>query len=232
MSGGKNGRTPFENLAHLRTVPDLGPEPVMSKCVAHPTKRAWDDEIEAAREAVARSQAARIHIVAIRCGACKRIHLCKAANAAEGTVIELPSEPDERTAEVLPLVPGNAGARRKMLAAWLGDKERVATAEIIEQFGFGRKTTMVMMRELGWQNGTGRSARWRRIEPAVPAASAQVTATGSAQLEAAIARHPASSGIAWRDFLSDPVRHQPLGDILDTLLAAGMEVRIQVRSPR
>jgi hypothetical protein len=51
-----------------------------------------------------------------------------------------------------------------------------------------------------------------------------------APLEASMARHPSAQPAAWRTITAvDPLMHLPLGDLLDTLHAVGMEVRFQVR---
>lgn len=228
MSGGKNGRLPHENLAQLRALPEPAPEPVMSKCSAHPTKRAWDNEIEAAREAVARSEAVRIPIVAIRCNACDRVHLCKEANAREGTIVVLPVE-SERNWEVFAPTPGNPAARAKMLEAFLEGKDSVSTSEIVEHLGFNRQTAAKYMRAAGWRIGRGGGVRWApSVTPVVTLSTPEPEPEVKA-LEASISRHPASSGIAWRDMDLDAIQYLPVGDVLNVLRAAGIELRMQAR---
>jgi len=159
MTGkGPNGNSPHQNLAQLRSKPvfDTPAEPERTKCPYHPTKRMWTDERDAIREAEARSIAAKIPIAAYRCEGCENIHLAKRQNVREGSLIERPhvEEPE------LPLVLGNAEAKRKVLAGFLAEHESATTDELVELLGVGRKSITPYMAEAGWYNTRGRHARW------------------------------------------------------------------------
>jgi hypothetical protein len=49
-------------------------------------------------------------------------------------------------------------------------------------------------------------------------------------LDAAQSRHPSSQNVGWKPMENlERIRHMPIGDLLDTFAAAGMDVRILVR---
>jgi len=241
MSGG-NGNTPQENLIHLRSK-RVHAEPATlerSKCPSHPTKRAWPNPLEAIREAEARSEAAKMAIVAYKCDACEQYHLCKRANAHPGSVVEREALPERELSVVL----GNKEARIKALAGLLNGRTEVTSAEIEDFLGVGIKTYGPMMRTLKWYNTRGRHARW---VPNPTPATVEVRSTGVPPnfevfkgkgmtkrnlhaLDDSASRHPAAAQAGWRPMTKlDSIRHMPLGDLIDTLHAAGMEIRIQVR---
>lgn len=242
MTGGKNGSTPFENLAQMRQkrVFETNAEPEHSKCVAHPTKRAWKDAMEAIREAEARSEAARMPIVAYRCESCSDVHLCKRQNARVGSILERPVLPDPDP----PLVLGNADAKRKVLRDFLAERDETTTDELCELLDVGRKSLTSYMADLPWHNTRGRHARWvpdATTEPvdevALPAPANFEVFRGKGQsarnlkaLDASQSRHPAAQQVGWETMPKlDTIRHIPVGDLLDMLTAMGRELRIQTR---
>lgn len=242
MTGGKNGSTPAENLLQMRSkrVFDTPAEPEHSKCVAHPTKRAWKDAMEAIREAEARSEAARMPIVAYRCESCGDIHLCKRQNARDGSILERPVIPDPDP----PLVLGNADAKRKVLRDFLAQRDEATTDELCELLDVGRKSLTGYMADLPWHNTRGRHARWvpdeqvAEIRPLVPPTPANFevfkgkgqSARNLKALEASQSRHPSAQMMGWETMPKlDTIRHIPVGDLLDMLTAMGRELRIQTR---
>lgn len=248
MTASTNGRTPAENLKHLRSKPvfETKAEIPLTKCLAHPTKRMWTDPMEAVREAEVRSQIAPVPIAAYRCDSCGNAHLCKASAVRAGTLLERPTEP-ERNWEVFPNPkPGNHAAIRKGVVALLEGRTEISSREIKETLGISQNTVMVHMRQLGWKNGTGRSAKWtpkpgtlvtephlRPVPTPLQVEKAQAFAGAERkELEASVARHPASQLNSWRNLEMDRVRHVPLGDLVDVLSAAGVELRIQTRGER
>jgi hypothetical protein len=232
MTGGKNGSTPVQNLAHLRRkrVFEMTAEVERSKCPSHPTKRMWEDPVEAVREAEVRSTAAKMPIAAYRCDACGNAHLCKAENARPGSILTRP-EP-ERNWEVF-VKPGNADAKRKALREFLVDRDEATTDELIELLEVGRKSVGTYMQELKWHNTRGRHARWipDAVEP--PATEIAPLVQPRRHLEAiegAKSRHPSTAQVGWEPMLMlDTIRHVPLGDVIDMLAAMGRELRIQTR---
>jgi hypothetical protein len=228
---GSNGNTPHENLIHLRGKPVHAESatPERSKCPAHPTKRAWSDALEAIREAESRSEAARMPIVAYKCDACESFHLCKRANARAGTVAERP-EPERNWEVFTGTVAMNGDAKRKVLRDFLAERTEASTDELVELLGVGRKSLTAYMRETGWHNTRGRNAKW---VPASVDRKRKAPAKAPRHLnpvDEAIARHPSSLDTGWRAMGNiRPILHMPLGDLLETFRAAGMEIRIQVR---
>lgn len=196
--------------------------------------------MEAVREAEVRSTAAKMPIAAYRCDACGNAHLCKAENARAGSILTRP-EPE------LPLVLGNADAKRKVLRDFLGDRTEATTDELIDLLEVGRKSVGSYMQELKWHNTRGRHARW--VPDAVEvdrfgktlaeqqADNAQAFADTERQrarhltvVEGAKSRHPSSAQVGWEPMLMlDTIRHVPLGDVIDMLAAMGRELRIQTR---
>lgn len=242
MTGGKNGATPYQNLAHQqgKRVFEVNAELEHSKCAAHPTKRAWKSEAEAIREAEARSEAARMPIVAYRCESCKDIHLCKRANARPGSILER----EEPVRAELPAIPGNTDAKQKALDEYLAGRTSATTEELLAVIGVGHSKSLTRyMAGRPWHNTRGRNARWvPDADQSTAPAGFEIFDRKTRQLkpvdkpvdvtpiDLAKRRHPSSQDVGWRPMTRiDPIRHMPLGDLLDTLLAAGMEVRIQVR---
>lgn len=236
---GTNGLTAVENLKTRQRKP-LYEEPAEiehSKCPAHPTKRMWISDVEAIREAESRTIAAKMQIAAYRCDECGNAHLCKAENARPGSVLRLPESP-ERNWEVFKPKPANPDAKRKVLVQFLDGRESVLTSELTELLGLGRAAVGKYMGELGWHNTRGMNARWiRTAEKKVPALKAvdkpvdkPAVRAKATPIDMAKRRHPSSQEVGWRPMTRlDPIVHMPIGDLLATLRAAGMEVRIQVR---
>lgn len=227
---GSNGNTPHQNLAHIRGKP-LYAEPASlerSKCETHPTKRAWPDPMEAIREAEARSEAAKMAIVAYKCDSCHQFHLCKRANARPGSLVERPEA--ERKWEVFTKpTAGNADAKRKILRSFLAERTEANAVEIMELLSIGRASVGGYMRELGWHNTRGPHAKWVPTKTAPPAVTVKSPRHLTA-VDESMSRHPAAAVAGWRPMRTlDRVRHMPIGDLLDTLEAAGLEVRLQVR---
>lgn len=235
MSGGKNGSTPVQNLAHLRSkrVFETNAEVESSKCPTHPTKRMWTDPIEAIREAEARTIAAKMPIAAYRCDACHDIHLAKRANIREGSLIERPPVREEEP----PLVLGNVEAKRKALREFLESRTTTTTAELCELLGVKRKSLTTYMAEHDWYNTRGAHAVWKPRHPAeqpepapMPAKLTAVDKPVDKPIELAKRRHPSAAQVGWRPMGNvERIRHLALGDLLDTFHAAGMEIRIMVR---
>ena len=236
MSGGKNGSTPLQNLTQLRQKPvfDTPAEVERSKCPAHPTKRMWEDPNQAIREAEVRSTAAKMPIAAYRCDACGNAHLCKRANAHPGSILEREAPQRANDFEVF-VKPGNAEARRKVLSQFLQGQGSVTTEEVIDYLGVGRAVVGKCMTELGWHSTRGRSARWIPNAESAPIAPLvqPLRAVGSPvdkPVELAKRRHPSSQDAGWRLMTQmDRIRHMPIGDLIDTLEAVGLELRIQTR---
>lgn len=228
MTGGKNGSTPVQNLAHLRNkrVFETNAEIERSKCIAHPTKRMWEDPMEAVREAEVRSIAAKMPIAAYRCDTCGNAHLCKAANAWPGSILTRP-EPE------LPLVLGNADAKRKALVEFLADRTDATTEDLMELLGVGRKSVGTYMQEIKWHNTRGRHARWvpNVVEPiSVEVSEFRQPMRHLEAVESSKARHPSSAKAGWEPVGKlDTLRHLSLGDVMDMLAAMGREIRIQTR---
>lgn len=235
---GPNGNTPRENLTHLRSKPVYAEPATLerSKCEAHPTKRAWPEALEAIREAEARSEAAKMPIVAYKCDTCQQFHLCKRANAHPGSIVERETLPGREE----PIVLGNREARIRALTGFVEGRKKIASAELAQFLGVGVKTYGPMMRSLGWHNTRGRHAKWipndtptdvDRFGRTQEEQTADAPKTRHlAPVEESMTRHPAALHAGWRPMTNlDPIRHMPLGDLLDTLRAAGMEFRIQVR---
>lgn len=235
MTGGKNGSTPMQNLAHMRSqrVFETNAEIERSKCPAHPTKRMWEDPMEAVREAEVRSTAAKMPIAAYRCDACGNAHLCKRENARPGSVLERPG-PE------LPLILGNADAKRKALIEYLGGRTEASTDALTELLDCSRGTLGKYMAELKWHNTRGRNARWvpdaveappePPLEPKAPVTAMLAPKRHLAAVESAKERHPSSAQVGWEPVGKlDTLRHLPLGDVMDMLAAMGREIRIQTR---
>lgn len=248
---GSNGLSVRENLEHRLSKPvyDKKAEVPMTKCPAHPTKRLWEDPNEAAREAVVRSQITQgIAIVAYRCDGCQNYHLCKAENARPGSVVV--ERRVERNWEVFTAKPANPEAIRKMLGQYLEGRTEVTSAEVCEALGLTQSTVAKYMLERRWFNSKGRHAKWRPevttvIEEPVEEPQAKVTplpmvtplqvikARQFADEEASRSRHPASLDAGWMPLADfERLRHIPLGDIIDTLAVAGIQIRVQQRSIR
>lgn len=244
MTGGKNGSTPLQNLTQLRRKPvfDEPAELEHSKCPSHPTKRMWTSEIDAIREAEVRTIAAKIPIAAYRCNACGDIHLAKRANVQPGSLIERAPMPEPDP----PVVLGNPEAKRKALREYLESHETATTADLCELLDLGRKSlTAYMAEHPTWYNTRGAAAVWKirapkPVDEAVdnPPAPANfevfkgkgMTTRNLKALDAAQSRHPSSKNVGWKPMENlERIRHLPLGDLLDTFAAAGMEVRILVR---
>jgi hypothetical protein len=244
MTGGKNGSTPLQNLTQLRRKPvfEVAAELEHSKCPSHPTKRMWTNEIDAIREAEVRSIAAKIPIAAYRCTACGDIHLAKRTNVREGSLIERPPLPGSE----LPVVLGNPEAKRKALREYLESHETATTADLCELLDIGRKSlTSYMADHPTWYNTRGAAAVWKQRTPAPvdepvdnpPAPANFEVFKGKGQsarnlkaLDAAQSRHPSSQNVGWKPMENlERIRHMPIGDLLDTFAAAGMDVRILVR---
>lgn len=235
MTGGKNGSTPLQNLTQMRRKPvfEVNAEVERTKCPSHPTKRMWEDPIAAIREAEVRSTAAKMPIVAYRCDSCGNAHLCKRANAHSGSILEreAPMEPE------LPLVLGNADAKRKVLREFLSDRTEASTQELLALLDSNRGTVGRYMAEIDWYNTRGRTAKWiPRAQPALeepPAAEIAPFVAPPRRLEAvetSKSRHPAAQQVGWEPMLMlDTIRHVPLGDVIDMLAAMGRELRIQTR---
>lgn len=143
----------------------------------------------------------------------------------------------------------------KALDAALTERMTITTQEALELSGLGVDTVRSHLRDLGWTMHLGRKAHWNApssltpevtpvevveevVEPApklvnvTPIQAEKAQAFANAELEASISRHPASQLSPWTDFQSDRVRHIPLGDIIDTLEAAGLEVSLRTRRAR
>lgn len=227
MSRAGNGLTVSENLAHQRSqrVFKEEAEVSISKCAAHPTKRIWRDAHEAIKEAEVKSEINRIPIVAYRCDSCGEIHHCKRENARAGTILE--REAPERNWEVFTLKGGNADARLKLLAAYLDDKESVTTNDVVEAMEWHRHTVGEHMRTLGWRVNRGPGAKWF---PPLPSANVTPLVQPEAPIELAKRRHPSAQDAGWRPMTqAGKLHHLPLGDIVETLKAVGLELRIQIR---
>lgn len=251
MTGrGPNGNSPHQNLAQMRSKPvfDAPAQLERTKCPFHPTKRMWTDELDAIREAEARSIAAKIPIAAYRCEGCENIHLAKRQNVREGSLIERPhmEEPE------LPLVLGNADAKRKVLAGFLAEHDSATTEELMELLSVGRKAIGGYMHELGWHNTRGRHAKWIRDAGTVtPEAAAKAQAFADAEAAAvpagfevfkgkgrhlkpvddSMSRHPSAQHVGWMPMENlNPIIHIPLGDVVAVLKAAGLELRLQTRA--
>jgi hypothetical protein len=229
MSRAGNGLTISENLAHQRSqrIFKEEAEVPLTRCTAHPTKRMWESDTDAIREAEVRSEVARMPIVAYRCDACGNAHLCKAENARVGTILE--RQAPERNWEVFTLKGGNSDARLKILAAYLEGKETVTTAELVEAMEWHRKTVSDHMHTLGWAANRGPGARWF---PTNVKARANVTpiVQPEAPIELAKRRHPSAQDAGWRPMTeAAKLHHLPLGDIVETLKAVGLELRLQIK---
>lgn len=222
---------PHENLRHLQSKPvfETSAEVPLTKCPAHPTKRMWTDPIQAIREAETRSEIAPVPIAAYRCDACGNAHLCKRSAVRPGSLLEHPEV--ERNWEVFPAKPGNSAAIQKMLAALLEGRTEIASSEVIQKLELSRPTMRKHMEAAGWKSGSGRTAKWTPKATTL-AAVTPIQEPVNIELEASIARHPASQINPWSEFGMDRVRHIPLGDLIDTLAAAGVELRIQTRSKK
>jgi hypothetical protein len=229
MTGGKNGSTPAQNLAQLRRKPvfETVAEVEPTKCPSHPTKRMWEDPMDAVREAEVRSIAAKMPIAAYRCDACGNAHLCKASSVRPGSLLTRP-EPE------LPLVLGNADAKRKALREFLDGRSSATTDELMALLEVGRKSVGSYMTELDWYNTRGRNARW---VPDATTAVVEITdfiAQPKRHLEvveASKSRHPSAQFAGWEPMLNlDSLAHIPLGDLVLMLAAQGRELRIQTRS--
>lgn len=69
-----------------------------------------------------------------------------------------------------------------------------------------------------------------KLSLVTPEAAEKAQAFADQELKASVRRHPAAQVAGWRPMENlDRLRHIPLGDLLDTLQVAGLEVRIQVR---
>lgn len=248
MTGkGSNGLLVHENLKHQQSkrVIDRKAELALTKCTAMPTKRQWHDRDEAIREAEARSEAAKMAIYAYKCPACEFYHLTRKFGPDIVTREKVAAEVDTRW-EAMPLVLGDKTTRMRALSGWLAEQESPTTADIIAEFNWHSTTVATYMAELGWTCSKGRHAKWTRVELAeaeakpeeapaaviTPLAVAKVKVSAQTELEASIARHPASQMNPWASFQMDRVRHIPLGDILDVLDAAGVELSIRTREKR
>jgi hypothetical protein len=236
VTGGKNGATPFENLRHLQSKPIIeNPATLtLTKCPAHPTKRMWTDPIEAIREAEVRSTAAKMPIAAYRCDGCGNAHLCKLDNVRPGSLLTRP----ERNFEVFkPVRPGNSDAKRKLLLEYL-DGRTEATSEVLMTLLDVTNTRTVgrYMQEIGWYNTRGRNAVWKLreekpVEVEAPKRKlAAVEKPTDKPIDLAKRRHPSAQNTGWVGMTGlDKIRHIALGDLIDTLAAAGRELRIATR---
>lgn len=231
MTGGRNGSTPLQNLTQLRQKPifETPAELELTKCEAHPTKRMWTNDLDAIREAEVRSTAAKMPISAYRCDSCGNAHLCKAEAVRPGSLLERPG-PE------LPLVLGNADAKRKMLREYLAEHEEPSTDELVEMLGVGKSTLGAYMKEAGWHNTRGRFARWiKDAEPTTPKARIVVAdfspgVGNPTPIESAKSRHPSTQNVGWSPMIGlEKIRHMAVGDLMDMLTAMGRELRIETR---
>lgn len=195
----------------------------LEKCPSRPSKRRWASIHEAWDAADARTEEVGIEIVPYRCDDCGFLHLTKRTG---GT-----SEIERRSgAEVFP--PTNPPTRRAALRTFLEGRTEVASIEVREALDFSQHTTSKYMMELGWVNSGGRTAKWRPTGALAPTEVKlhAVEKPVDKPVDMSMRRHPASRDAGWRQMENlDPLRHMALGDLLDTLRAAGMEVRITVR---
>lgn len=217
------------------------------KCPDSPTKKRFRNSDEAWEAARLRSEETGLQIVAYLCAGCGGAHLSRKVKGSDvavkapvgittgalrkkvGTFLQAPSALSERRELPQtegPIMPGNAAARRKMLAKFLEGRDSVTTAEIMVGIGTSRHSVARYMGEIGWTIGRGPGARWRpapKLE-ALPTVDAE-----DSELAAAIARHPSSrTSQDWWTIDSFP-SGVSVHDYLLTLKTAGLIVEVRVR---
>lgn len=198
------------------------------RCVEFPSKRRFTGFADAQRAAELRRNDTGLDIRPRECAHCDGWHLADFGNGDKPLA-------DLRIATAP--VPEGSDSRVQTLAAWIDSGHPYpSTNEIVSEFGWHRKTVSDYMVTLGYVAERGRGARWAKRQQVervaklelVPAPEEKHTPTP--ELEAAMRRHPAALAAGWEVIARDDlVRHISLGDFIDSLAVAGVEVRIQVR---
>lgn len=224
---GPNGLRPIEVLADRQ------------KCAESPTKKKFATADEAWTEARSRTAQSGIDIAPYSCSSCGSIHLTKRVTGSDvltrqpdGKIVTGAQRragrnhpvfatpparvplPEPESSE--PPIAGNKEARLKVLRSWLSDGKEPSTEQVAAVLGGNpaRDTMRALMRELGYENTKGRSARWvRRPENAAQEPPAPL----SAPLP------------AWMPVDASQVATLALADLRAAYEAIGMEMRIEVR---
>jgi uncharacterized protein YlaI len=226
---GTNGLTPVANLSERQ------------KCPTHPSKRRYHTSEEADVAARKRARETRLPIEAYLCPDCGSYHLTKTNGGTnlrlqngKLTVGEFKSlapthpvfsgtpEPEEPDPSTLPLVPVGHDARVRVARRWLAERpeHEPSTSEVSEVLGGAtREAVRNVMRDLGYRNTNGRSARWVKDEPAPEPERPQAApeATNDAAPDERV----------WRDLLTAPIEHMTVGDLIAAYAAYGVTLRIQ-----
>jgi len=217
------------------------------KCPEKPGKRKYHTLKEA--EAAAQRSSSQYHttIVPYVCPGCGKYHLTGKRTEGSEVVREVngvlrTTAMDQRDAAKpgkvypqrvetpveTPIVPGNVDARWKMLLAFLEGKDTASTMEVAEGIGIHYKTVTGYMHQLGWTIKRGPGARWLR--PPAAEASNLIALVQKDPVTTAMSRHPSAQNVGWKPMiLTDTIRHVPLGDLVDTLKAAGLELKLLIR---
>lgn len=218
MSAGSNGLTPIENLDQRR------------KCPINPTKARFTERAAHA-EARARAERTGLPIEPYLCEGCGFWHLTKSSRGTarlkrgKYTTGDLrvlaPTHPVFSGADMpddSPAIPGNRLARLRVLSRWLEANADVTptSAELTELLGgtLSRDTLRSLMRELGYRNTGGRSARW------VPDIMSEPEPPHTPPQEAVS---------TWLDVDAERVGALAVADVIAAYEAIGLHVRIQVR---
>ena len=238
MSPGPNGLDPRDQLAEK------------AKCPLSPTKRKYLHSEEAWDAAHHRSAESGLEIVAYACPGCGHFHLSRKAKGSDVVVkapVGISTGALRKNAAALsafngainalterkelppegPPVPSNVAARRKVLMNFLEGKDEVSTDDVARVLQASRHTVWKYMNELGWKSSRGPGAMWRP-RPKLTAVEDTGQSTGDVELEASIARHPASRGQEWWLIEAFPPGIS-VQDYLLTLKTAGLVVEVRVR---
>lgn len=237
---GSNGLHPIVNLNEKQ------------KCPAHPSKRKYSDGAEAGRAAQRSSKSAGMRIEPYLCEACGFYHLTKSTG---GDTVQLPDgkfsvgefkalapnhpvfsgNPEEEP----PIVPGDHETRVKFARRFLQSNPEPTSEELCLALGGCTKDILrKVMRELGYRNTRGRSARWvKNVDPPVQEGTSDATESEPdtrTPLDLSYdndepekpRRWHGGTDIPWREARvvenTDRIRHLALGDLIDTYAAEGL----------
>lgn len=209
----------------LPPIPRIGPEP----CPDTPSKTIYTTSAAAWRAADERSGQVGARIAPYACSGCGYYHLTRKVNGSDvltrqpGSSVVTGAMRNIANSRRSPEVGGNHPAVRskaapaprplsEQLAEDLDARDRPTTAELTVRYGVTQAALFSAMHAIGWTPGRGRGARWT---PPAPSLSS-------------VPPLPSPAKPGWRDVEVDRIGHVALGDLVETLRASGVKVRVQV----
>lgn len=192
------------------------------RCVQFPSKRRFALHSDADRAAEVRSKDTGLDIRARECVHCSGWHLAEFGDDKPLADLHV-VEPDHVSEAIVVESPD---IRLRHLSAWLTENPTPSTDDLVQQFGWHRKTIAGYMHTLGYVVNRGPGARWDK-----PAKLELVPPTEPEEpVDLSVRRHPASMNAGWEVVARDDlVRDVTIGSFIDSLSVAGVEVRIQIR---